>query len=40
MGIEFRDLAYYTENWSVGCIVFAVSCFDWVMIIPYMLQKR
>jgi len=40
MGIEFWDLAYYTQNWSVGCIVFAVSCFDLVMIILYLLQKR
>ena len=40
MGIEFGDLGYYTQNWSVGgCVVFAVSCFDWVMIILYLLQK-
>jgi len=33
MGIEFWDLGYCTQNWIAGCIVFAVSCFDWVMII-------
>jgi len=39
MGIEFCDLGHYTQNWNVGCIVFAISCFDWVMIILYLLQK-
>jgi len=39
MGIEFWDLSYYIQNCSTGCIVFAVSCFDWVMIILYLLQN-
>jgi len=28
MGIKFCDLGHYTQNWNVGCIVFAISCFD------------
>jgi len=40
MGIEFRDLGYCTQNLSLGCIVFAVSWLDWVMIILYLLQNR
>jgi len=26
-------------GYAYGCIVFAISCFDWVMIILYLLQK-